>query len=144
MKTFNKYLLEKLILNKNIKKSEGISSIDPKIQNKIENLMWEKSPGASYTHVDKMNGYKSKGSDPKRLVSKITNKTKLINRWWVAVTMQWNEAIKEFGNAIENKTDITLENLHQFVIKKLKNNSHKDAYNNYLALYNIKPNETNS
>lgn len=143
MKSLHDLVYEKLIINNTakIKSKENINEIDPAVKNRIENLMYEKSPSASHKHMIKMEGYMKKGSKPKILVNTIKDLTKLINRWYCGIQLDWNEAIKTFGDAIIARTDLTLDNLHAFILDKYKKSSNlsasKEHFKNYLDLYNI-------
>lgn len=55
----------------------------------------------------KMESYRRKGSDPNRLVKSITNPQKLVNRWAVAMNMNWKEAAEVFEEAIKSRRLMT-------------------------------------
>ncbi len=48
-----------------------------------------------------------RGSDPNRLVKSITNPQKLVNRWAVAMNMNWREAAEAFEEAIKSRRLMT-------------------------------------
>jgi hypothetical protein len=48
-----------------------------------------------------------RGSDPNRLVKSITNPQKLVNRWAVAMSMNWREAAEAFEEAIKSRRLMT-------------------------------------
>ena len=142
-KLFNQPVDEKLVINKKSQVKTKVK-IDPALikSNKINNLMWDKSPGAAYKHRVKMEGYMRKGSKPARLVNDIKDNNKLVNRWFCAVELEWDEAIQEFGKAIENRGLATLNELHGYILYQYSRN-HKKNIKNYLDLYNIDYDETN-
>ena len=140
----NQRVNEKLVINKDIvSKKIEIPDIDNDVKHRIEDLMYEKSPSALYKHMAKMEGYMKKGSKPKILVNTIKDLTKLINRWYCAIQLEWDEAIQVFGDAITDRTDITLDNLHQYILYQYKNayKNNAEHFKNYLDLYNIKYNQ---
>ena len=76
------------------------------------------SPGKH--DFDKMNYYRTqarggKGSNPKALVSSIKSNEKLGNRFAVAVSMGWTEAIKEFGDALVSRGCFTREEIDNYI-----------------------------
>lgn len=145
MKRITPYIIEKLILNKqstSIDKSK-LPPIDPQVESKIENYMNSKSPSNnSAKHMDKMEGYMKKGSDPKRLIATIKDDNKLINRWYAGVKLGWDAAILEFGKAVESRLGFTLNQLHQYIMACYKrisfNSPYKIKYEQYFDLYNLK------
>lgn len=54
-----------------------------------------------------MDSYRRRGSDPNRLVKSITNPQKLVNRWAVAMSMNWREAAEVFEEAIKERRLMT-------------------------------------
>ena len=122
MKSIKDCLLEKLVLNKNtkIKDKLNVGQLDmedsEKIYRKIMHFMSEKSPTKLYTHARKMEEYMKKGSDPKRLVASIKDSKKLLNRWYQAVKLEWDDAIIEFGDTINNRNIFSLEDLHKCLL----------------------------
>ena len=67
---------------------------------------------------------------------------KLVNRWYAAITLNWNEAIQVFGEEIEKRGYATLEDLHGYILYQY-NRNHHESFKNYLDLYNIDYDETN-
>ena len=148
MKTLKEIVLEKLILNKSSKKHEAeqLEPIDRNVEINIRNAIWDRNPSASYKHHEKMEGYMKKGSDPKRLIATIKDDKKLINRWYAAIDLEWDDAILSFGDAVSKRLGFKLTELHQYIYKlytQSRSGHMHDAYIHYLDLYNIKHDETN-
>ena len=146
MKNIKECILEKLILNKNtkIKDKLNVGQLDiadsDKMYRKILNFMRENYPTKSYAHARKMEEYMKKGSDPKRLTASIKDSKKLLNRWFQAVKLEWDDAIIEFGDTINNRNIFSLEDLHKFIFKCWHDAAApkaKEEYTHYLDLYKI-------
>lgn len=70
--------------------------------------------------IDKMDYYKSKGSKPSVLVNSIKNGTKLGNRFAVAVSQGWTEAITVFGDALVDRGYYSREEIDQYIATNKK------------------------
>ena len=140
MKDIYKFVYEKLVLNKSSKiihkDSVKIKPIDPLTLQHFHNVIED---GQKFgKHKEKMAGYMKKGSKPERLVSSIKDNIKLINRWKAAVVLEWDDAIKIFGEAVVDRTNFTLEHLHQYIYYLYKHeNSSENWPINYFELYSI-------
>ena len=145
-KLFNQPVDEKLVINKKSQVKAKIKIDKDKITStKISNLMFGYAPGPNNNpakNLSKMEGYMRKGSKPLTLVHSIKDKTKLVNRWYAAITLDWNEAIQVFGEEIEKRGYATLEDLHGYILYQY-NRNHNTSFKNYLDLYNIDYDETN-
>jgi len=145
MKNFSKYIIEKLQINKETGKKGKIQHISKKIDSsadiKIHSLYYAKGgygAGKSQYHIDKMETYMKKNSDPKRLVNSIKDNIKLFGRWVAAFRLGWGDAIMTFGDALVDRvSNITLENLHQFINSKFNNSYNTEQIEYYKTLYNI-------
>ena len=88
-------------------------------------------------------GYMKKGSKPSILINHIKDNKKLMNRWFCAIKLEWDDAIKQFGEAVADRCEFTQEQLHGYILKlynNLKNSRYtelRDKYKHYLNLYNI-------
>lgn len=69
-------------------------------------------------HYDKMEAYKKKGSDPKRLAKSIKDKTKLINRWYVAILINWIDYAVVFRDEIIDRGYATEDELDVYILNK--------------------------
>ena len=130
MKSINSFILEKLQINKNIASKATTVKIDTTKRNpnfdRIDFYAYlSTDPSSRYykdskKHIDKMTAYMNKNSNPPRLISSIKSFDKLCKRWYAAIILMWDDAILEFANAIvERDGNIDINDLHQYVIKKL-------------------------
>ena len=142
---FSEYKVnEKLVINKttgkNIHKinSEDLPKYDHNLSWRMDKLRYSKGAGTLTSHTSKMEAYYEKGSKPERLVKSIKDESKLFNRWFVAVKMEWAEAIQEFGKALEERGIFTLPELHAYILYLYNNQHNPDGpYRKYLDLYHI-------
>lgn len=148
MKNLKDILVEKLnIKDINLSKSPKLipyEDYNSSIKQFFYELKFSKTPTIEYQDKQKMEQYRKKGSNPNRLVNSIKDNNKLVRRWLAAVFMEWDDAIKVFGNEIDKRLSengITLNFLHSYIVwchKKYANyKQYYVAYNNYLNLYNI-------
>lgn len=145
MKLLHDYVYEKLSLhNKNIKDDYVVGHLDPinpDVRRKIDLAMRSQTPAKEHSHYVKMEGYMKKGSKPKVLIGSIKDTNKLINRWFAAITLEWDDAIIEFGPAVSEKLGFSMTELHQYIVNCYKNCSpqsdRKKAYKHYMDIYNI-------
>lgn len=107
MKNFNEYLIEKLVIDKDVEVSKKPNVKVPWI-------------GVMQQDIDKMKEYQRKGSKPLRLVNTIKDSEKLKRRFAVAVTMKWQEAIREFGKALVSRGIFSQEVVDAYVDKYMK------------------------
>ena len=92
----------------------------------------------SYTeYVYYMRKMLSKSSNIEKILKNSKQQLTLINRWHAAVVIEWDDAIVEFGKAIENRNILPLEALHAYILSKYKRVKMK-FYKHYLDLYEIK------
>lgn len=107
MRNLDKYIIEKLQLNKDIK-VEGsimelaqdenyISTLNSK---NILRIPFAKNYSEEIRDKEKMTEYKNKGSKPERLVNSIKDYAKLLRRFKIAINMKWYDCVEVFGNAI--------------------------------------------
>lgn len=126
MKSVLKYIQEKLIIKKGNYKgprelpTTGIDTTE------ISKIISYQTPAKEKAHYDKMKAYKKKGSDPKRLAKSIKDKTKLINRWYVAIDINWIDCAVLFRYEIINRGFATEDELDVYILNKYNhyNNSH--------------------
>lgn len=104
MKNFNEYLIEKLVIDSDVKVTAKPNVRPPRIF-------------PQKTDMDKMDYYYQKGSKPSRLVATIKDPEKLKRRFAVACHMKWNEAIREFGNALVARKIYTREEVDAYIAK---------------------------
>lgn len=108
MKNFNEYLIEKLVIDSDVKVSDK-----PKVK-----APW--IDASQRADIDKMNYYHNKGSKPLRLVNSIKDDGKLKRRFGVAVRMKWNEAIREFGKALVSRGIFSQEQVDAYIEENSK------------------------
>ena len=145
MKSLYDLIYEKLVINRDTKEKTKVKIDKDKIKSsKVLGLMYGSgSPNNNQgKNLSKMEYYMKKGSKPLTLVHSIKDKTKLVNRWYAAITLNWNEAIQVFGEEIEKRGYATLEDLHGYILYQY-NRNHHESFKNYLDLYNIDYDETN-
>ena len=149
MKNLKDILIEKLnIKDIDLSKSPKLipyEDYENTVRSKFYELKFSKTPSIEYQDKQKMEQYRKKGSNPTRLVNSIKDNNKLVRRWLAAVFMEWDDAIKVFGNEIDKRLSekgITLNFLHSYIVwchkQYAKYKQYGVAYDNYLNLYNIK------
>lgn len=102
MNSLSVYILEKLRINKDTKVSSDFPLID-KAKNIDPNEKYSLKGTFAWPErkdIEKMEGYKNKGSKPERLVNSIKDNEKLERRFVVACRFKWEEAIQVFGQAL--------------------------------------------
>lgn len=148
MKSLHELVYEKLHIDKNskLKAPLKIEPVDSTVERNITVAMRESTPSKEMSHERKMKEYMQKGSKPSRLVNDIKDNKKLINRWFCAVKLEWDDAIQTFGDAVAARCGFTLEQLHGYILKLYNNLSNsrfldmRDHYQHYLDLYHIEHN----
>ena len=148
MKSLHELVYEKLHIDKNskLKTPLKIEPVDSNVERDIRVAMRESTPGKEVAHERKMKGYMEKGSKPSRLVNDIKDNKKLINRWFCAVKLEWDDAIQTFGEAVSQRCGFTQEQLHGYILKlynELLNSRFPDMRDHclhYLELYHIEHN----
>ena len=146
MKNLKEIIQEKLVINKNLKSQiqeinqEDLPKYSRDLEQKISSYLWFKGNNL-YSHMEKMESYMNKGSKPERLIKSIKDDKKLFNRWFAAIKLNWVEAYKEFGKALEDRGVFTLPELHSFILNRYKSGNYQGYSNNfkeYLNIYKIK------
>ena len=144
MKSVLKYIQEKLVFKKdNYRTARELptSGVDT---TEISKTISYQTPAKDKAHYDKMEAYKKKGSDPKRLAKSIKDKTKLISRWRVAILINWIDCAVVFRDEIINRGWATEDELDVFILGKYNNpmgHVYKDARESieeYLDEINVK------
>lgn len=134
MKNLKSILLEKLVINKNIKVKKELSEseVDDLIQRYDHGIVFSlrrdlqfKSPGAEMTNTNKMKYYMDKGSKPERLVATIKNREKLIKRWDAAMDLEWVDAANVFKEEIIKRGHYANSELMSYIVSKVKSNREK-------------------
>ena len=139
-KLSNNKITERLHITKNSKVSELKDVSNIKIDWHVDAYFNAYTPSEKDKCFEKMKSYYNKGSKPLTLVHTIKNDIKLVNRWFAAVLLQWDEAIKVFKEAmIERIKNIDEDQLDAYIYKCFKDGGpNKTAYEHYLEIYNIK------
>ena len=144
MKSVVEYIQEKLIIKKGNYKGPRELPTSGVDTTKISKTIGTQTPAKDKANYDKMEYYKNKGSDPKRLAKSIKDKTKLISRWHVAILIDWIDCAVVFRDEIINRGYATEDELDIFILSKYNNPmgyKYKDARESieeYLDEINIK------
>lgn len=118
MKSVFEYIQEKLVFKKDncrTPRELPTSGIDV---SEISRMIGTQTPAKEHAHYEKMKSYKNKGSDPKRLAKSIKDKTKLINRWHVAISINWVDCAAVFRDEIINRGYATADELDMYVLNR--------------------------
>lgn len=110
---------------------------------------WEisfKTPNMEHNEWNKVNEYFKKKSNPQRLVNSIKTRDKLVRRWWMFVSLGWEEAGQVFRSEIVKRGYYTEDELDKQILNRyenLKRNSSKlnntiEHYQKYLEINNVK------
>lgn len=110
---------------------------------------WEisfKSPSVEHNEWTKVQQYFDKKSNPTRLVNSIKDRAKLVRRWWMFVSLGWEEAGQVFRSEIVKRGYYTEDELDKQILNRyetLKRNSSKltntiEHYEKYLEINNVK------
>ena len=110
---------------------------------------WEisfKTPSMEHNEWNKVNEYFKKKSNPTRLVNSIKDRGKLVRRWWMFVSLGWEEAGQVFRSEIVKRGYYTEDELDKQILNRyenLKRNSSKltntiEHYEKYLEINNVK------
>jgi hypothetical protein len=144
MKSVLKYIQEKLVFKKDSYRPPRELPTSGVDTTEISKTISYQTPAKDKAHYDKMEAYKKKGSDPKRLAKSIKDKTKLISRWHVAILIDWIDCAVVFRDEIINRGYATEDELDIFILSKYNNPmgyKYKDARESieeYLDEINIK------
>ena len=119
MKTLKDIILEKLIINKNSKvKQQSKSVADIDIPWKVTTWFNVYSPKQQNAVMDKMIRYKQKNSNQAKMANGVAKVTELAQRWYCAVLLEWDEAIKAYGEQIELRGYTTIDILSAYLYQK--------------------------
>ena len=110
---------------------------------------WEisfKTPSMEHTEWAKVQQYFDKKSNPTRLVNSIKDRAKLVRRWWMFVSLGWEEAGQVFRSEIVKRGYYTEDELDKQILNRyefLKSHSSKlsntiEHYEKYLEINNVK------
>lgn len=148
MKSVFRYIQEKLVIKKDnyykATRELPTSGVDV---SEISMALALQNPTKEKSHYDKMENYKKKGSDPKRLAKSIKDKIKLINRWHVAIVINWIDCAVVFRDEIVNRGIATEDELDVFILNRYNNNIRdynykkpgaKDSFEEYLDEIGVK------
>lgn len=140
MKNLKEIITERLHITKNSKVSELKDISNIKIDWHTRAYFNAYTPNERIKCFTKMKSYYDKGSKPLTLVHTIKDKIKLVNRWFAAVLLQWDEAIKVFKEAIlERIKNIDEDQWDAYIYDCwVIGGPNKQAYEHYLEIYNIK------
>ena len=127
MKSVFRYIQENLVIKKDnyYKASRELPTSGVDIT-EISRTIGTQTPTKEQAHYDKMEAYKKKGSDPKRLAKSIKDKTKLISRWHVAILINWIDCAVVFRDEIINRGYATEDELDIFILSKYAVRTLKD------------------
>ena len=150
MKKLDNYIIEKLKIGKNaVKPSKPLISID--LQNndliKIQTIKWIVTRSSYDSDLKQMRNYMNNNTDPETIANRTKDPEHLIRRLYVAVVLEWNDAILILGNKLNtlNIPDYSLEMFHKFIFYELhrikKTSILYESFNNYIELYNIEMEE---
>jgi len=132
MKSVFAYIQEKLIIKKDNYKAPRELPTTGVDTTEISRVLSLQNPSKEKSHYDKMENYKKKGSDPKRLAKSIKDKIKLINRWYVAIVIKWIDCAVIFRDEIVNRGIAAEDELDVYILNR---------YNHYNSDYNKKFNK---
>lgn len=140
MKSVIEYIQEKLVFKKdNYRTARELptSGVDT---TEISRTIRRETPSKEQAHYDKMEAYKKKGSNPKRLAKSIKDKTKLINRWYVAISINWIDCAILFRDEIVDRGYATEDELDVFILNKYNSGMGpaKESFEEYLDEINVK------
>lgn len=143
MKNLINYIIEGLKINSQSKvnqkdkKTESLKNIDTiNVTRSIR--MSYRTPAQEESHYNKMEAYKSKGSNPKRLLNSIKDEHKLLMRWKVAISIDWIECAVAFRDEIVKRGYFTEDELDAWALQKydkyqkISPNSYLDKIKKYL------------
>ena len=150
MKNLIDYIIEglkitsKSKINQKDKKAESLKNVDThKVIRSIS--MSYKTPTQQETHYNKMEAYKSKGSNPKRLLNSIKDEHKLLMRWTVAIYIDWIECAVAFRDEIIKRGYFTEDELDAWALneynKHSKNSPIRDNFKKYLDTIGVDYND---
>lgn len=118
MKSVFKYIQEKLVIKKGNHKTPRELPTSGVDTTEISKTISYQTPAKEKAHYDKMEAYKKKGSDPKRLARSIKDSSKLINRWYVAILINWIDCAIVFRDEIINRGYATEDELDVYILNK--------------------------
>ena len=110
---------------------------------------WEisfKTPNMEHDEWNKVNQYFNKKSNPQRLVNSIKDRAKLVRRWWMFVSLGWEEAGQVFRSEIVKRGYYTEDELDKQILNRYENlkrsssklNNTIEHYEKYLEINNVK------
>lgn len=144
MKSVFEYIQEKLVFKKdNYRTARELPTNGVDIT-EISRTIGTQTPAKEQAHYDKMEAYKKKGSDPKRLAKSIKDKTKLINRWHVAININWVDCAVVFRDEIIDRGYATADELDVYVLNRYNRYNKqftgnvKESVEEYLDEINVK------
>ncbi len=144
MKSVFEYIQEKLVFKKDNYRAPRELPTSGVDTTEISRTIGTLSRAKEQAHYDKMENYKKKGSNPKRLAKSIKDKTKLINRWYAAIIIDWidcavvfRDEIIDRGYATEDELDMHILNIYNHNIRNHKENI-KESLEEYLDEINVK------
>ena len=118
MKSVFEYIQEKLVFKKdNYRPPRELPTSGVDVS-EISRTIGTQSRAKEQAHYDKMENYKKKGSNPNRLAKSIKDKTKLINRWHVAININWVDCAVVFRDEIINRGYATADELDVYVLNR--------------------------
>lgn len=139
MKNLIDYIIEGLKItskskvNQKDKRAESLKNIDTyEISRSIR--MSYRTPVQEESHYNKMEAYKSKGSNPKRLLNSIKDEHKLLMRWKVAISIDWIECAVAFRDEIVKRGYFTEDELDAWALQRYskRSNPYVDKIKKYL------------
>ena len=131
MKNLKEYIIEKIIINKDIvidddKRITDINELKKIIPRNVSDICLKLTPGELDKHYNKMLEYKKKGSKPERLVNSIKDKKKLMIRWRMCIELKWKQAFVIFRDAIIDRGYFNINELNAFLIRAYDENEYLD------------------
>lgn len=140
MKSVLNYIQEKLVFKKDSYRPPRELPTSGVDTTEISRTIGTQTPSKEQAHYDKMEAYKKKGSDPKRLAKSIKDKTKLINRWYVAIMINWIDCAVLFRDEIINRGYATEDELDVHILNKYNNpmGRARESIEEYLDEINVK------
>jgi len=120
MKSVFNYIQEKLIIKKGNYKAPRELPTSGVDTTEISKAIGSQTPAKAQVHYNKMENYKNKGSDPTRLAKSIKHVNKLINRWHVALFINWVDCAVVFRDEIINRYHyyVTADQLDVYILNE--------------------------
>ena len=136
MKNLIDYIIEGLKItsqskvNQKDKKTEALKNIDTSNVSRSIRMSY-RTPAQEETHYNKMEAYKSKGSNPQRLLNSIKDEHKLVMRWKVAISIDWIECAVAFRDEIVKRGYFSEDELDAWALNQYNRYS-KSSSNPYV------------